>query len=87
MQNQRPKLNLKIFVTAAHGNWHSKLLVIHFAMNIVVCDTTGYSPAYRAVDEDIKDFNSVVESNNIVAEITPFLNKIRNCRKRHNRTN
>ncbi|KAF8788760.1 Transposon Ty3-I Gag-Pol polyprotein like [Argiope bruennichi] len=45
-KNRDLKPRLAILVGDDHGNWHSKLAMIRFAMNTAVCDTTGHTPAF-----------------------------------------
>ena len=81
-KNRDLKPRLAILVGDEHDNWSSKLPVIRFSMNTAVCDTTGYTPAFltygkelRTVDDVVQNFTTVVENDNFVAEITPYLRK------------
>ncbi|KAF8781604.1 Transposon Tf2-6 polyprotein like [Argiope bruennichi] len=84
-KNRDLKPRLAILVGDDHGNWHSKLPMIRFAMNTAVCDTTGHTPAFlqfgrelRTVDDVVRDFKAVVENDNFVPEITPYLKRFAN---------
>ncbi|XP_035233310.1 uncharacterized protein LOC118205130, partial [Stegodyphus dumicola] len=81
-KNRDLKPHLAILVGDAHDNWHSKLPIIRFAMNTAVCDTTGHTPAFlmfgkelRTVGDVVHDFKAVVENDNFVPEITPYLKR------------
>lgn len=81
-KNRDLKPRLAILVGNEHDNWHSKIPVIRFALNTAVCDTTGHTPAFlqfgrelRTVDDVVQDFKAVVENDNFVPEITPYLKK------------
>ena len=81
-KNRDLKPRLALLVQDEHDNWPAKLPVIRFAMNTAVCDTTGHTPAFltfgkelRTVDDVQKDFTSIVENDNFVAEITPYLKR------------
>ncbi|KAF8795401.1 Gag-Pol polyprotein-like protein [Argiope bruennichi] len=84
-KNRDLKPRLAILVGDDHGNWHSKLPMIRFAMNTAVCDTIGHTPAFlqlgrelRTVDDVVRDFKAVVENDNFVPEITPYLKRFAN---------
>ncbi|GBM18644.1 Gypsy retrotransposon integrase-like protein 1 [Araneus ventricosus] len=81
-KNRYLKPRLAILVGDEHDNWHSKLPVIRFAMNTTNCDTTGHTPAFlqfgrelRTVDDVLQNFKTVVENDNFVPEITPYLKR------------
>lgn len=81
-KNRDLKPRLAILVGNDHTNWHSKLPVIRFAMNTTVCDTTGHTPAYlqfgrelKTVDDVVHDFKGIIENDNFVPEITPYLKR------------
>ncbi|GFX75422.1 gypsy retrotransposon integrase-like protein 1 [Trichonephila clavipes] len=80
------KPRLAILVGDDHSNRNSKLPVIHFAMNTTVCDATGHTPAYllfgrqlRAKDDVVQYFKSIVQTDNLVARITPYLKGFATC--------
>lgn len=65
-----------------HNTWSEKLAVIRFALNTAKCDSTGQTAAYlmfgrelRTTDDIAHDFRSVVENDNFIPEITPYLKK------------
>ncbi|GBN85496.1 hypothetical protein AVEN_77444-1 [Araneus ventricosus] len=52
-------------------------------MNTHKCETTGYTPAYlqfaselRTIDDIVNDLTSVIENDNFVPEITPYLKEL-----------
>ena len=53
--------------------------------NTTICDTTGHTPVYLQFERDLRilcnavhDFKSVVENDNLVTEITSFLQRFTN---------
>lgn len=72
-----------------HTTWSDKLPSIRFAMNTVVCSSTGFSPAYltfgrnlRTPDDVEHDLRQIVQSDNFIADITPKLLLMANTLKR-----
>ncbi|GBM95588.1 Transposon Tf2-9 polyprotein, partial [Araneus ventricosus] len=79
-KNRDLKPKLAILVGDAHDTWDEKLAMIRFAMNTSKCDTTGHTAAYlqfgrelRTTDDVNHDLRSLIENDNFVAEITPYL--------------
>ncbi|CAH2088540.1 unnamed protein product [Euphydryas editha] len=71
-QNRDLKTQLAIFIEEEHGTWDVKLPSIRFAMS--------YTPAYltfarelRTPDDNADDFKQIVQSENLIPEITPKL--------------
>ncbi|KAF8795000.1 hypothetical protein HNY73_002902 [Argiope bruennichi] len=84
-KNRDLKPRLTILVGDDHGNWHSKLPMIRFALYTAVCVTTGHTPAFlqfgrelRTFDDVVRDFKAVVDNDNFVPEITPYLKRFAN---------
>ncbi|XP_035212577.1 protein NYNRIN-like [Stegodyphus dumicola] len=74
-KNRDLKLKLAILVGDAHDTWEEKL-----PMNTAICDTTGHTAAYlqfgrelRTTDGVNHDLRALIENDNFVAEITPYL--------------
>ncbi|XP_017473244.1 PREDICTED: uncharacterized protein LOC108364166 [Rhagoletis zephyria] len=79
-KNRDMKAQLAILVGKQHRTWAEKLPAIRFAMNTTRCQNTGYSAAFlafgrepRAIDDVQHDLRSIIQSENFVAEITPYL--------------
>lgn len=84
-KNRDLKPRLAILVGEDHTAWEDKLPLIRFAMNTTVCDTTGHTAAYlqfgrqlRTTDDIRHDLRQVVDNDNFVPEITPYLKKFVN---------
>ncbi|XP_018561434.1 uncharacterized protein LOC108903671 [Anoplophora glabripennis] len=82
-KNRDLKPRLAIMVGDDHTSWIDKLSTIRFAMNSVYCATTGSTAAYltfgrelRTPDDIHNDIRTVVQSENLLPQITPFLDKI-----------
>ena len=82
-KNRDLKTQLAIAVGRNHRNWVEKLSAIRFAMNTAVFQSIGYSAAYltfgrelRTLDDVQHDIREVVQSENFVAEITPYLKQM-----------
>lgn len=82
-KNRDLKPQLAILVGKDHDTWDIHLPAIRFAMNSAVTSSTGYSPAYltfgreiRAPADVIADMRSIVESENVVTSLTPYLRRI-----------
>ncbi|UYV72093.1 hypothetical protein LAZ67_9001794 [Cordylochernes scorpioides] len=81
-KNRDLKPRIAILVGMEHDKWSEKLPVIRFAMNTSQNDTTGHTAAYlqfarelRTIDDVVQDFKAVVDNDNFVAEITPYLKR------------
>ena len=81
-KNRDLKPQLAILVGDDHTTWAEKLPIIRFSMNTHKCETTGQTAAFlqfgrelRTVDEVTHDLRSIVENDNFVAEITPYLKR------------
>ncbi|GFY14875.1 retrovirus-related Pol polyprotein from transposon 412 [Trichonephila clavipes] len=73
---------LAILVQDKHGCWSEKLLFIRFALNTAKCETTGQTEAFlnfgrelRTPSEVVNDIRVVIQNDNFVPEITPYLKK------------
>ncbi|KAL0893865.1 hypothetical protein ABMA27_013975 [Loxostege sticticalis] len=82
-KNRDLKPQLAILVGKDHNTWDVHLPAIRFAMNSVVTSSTGYSPAYltfgremRAPADVISDMRAIVESDNAITTLTPYLRRI-----------
>ncbi|GBN22626.1 Retrovirus-related Pol polyprotein from transposon 297 [Araneus ventricosus] len=78
-KNRDLKPKLAILVGDAHDTWDEKLAMIRLK-NTSKCDTTGHTAAYlqfgrelRTTDDVNHDLRSLIENDNFVAEITPYL--------------
>ncbi|GFX34135.1 retrovirus-related Pol polyprotein from transposon 412 [Trichonephila clavipes] len=76
------KPGLAILVQDKHNCWSEKLLFIRFALNTAKCETTGQTAAFlnfgrelRTPSEVVKDIRVVIQNDNFVPEITPYLKK------------
>lgn len=81
-KNRDLKPKLAILVGDNHTSWSEKLPSIRFALNTARCDTTGQTAAFlqfgrepRTLDDIQHDIRSVIDNDNFVAEITPYLRK------------
>lgn len=84
-KNRDLKPRLAILVGVEHENWEDKLPCIRFAMNTHQCETTGCTPAFlqfarelRTVDDIANDLTPIIENDNFVPEITPYLKRFSN---------
>lgn len=82
-KNRDLKPQLAILVGRDHNTWDAHLPAIRFAMNSAVTSSTGYSPAYltfgremRAPADVITDMRAIIESDNVVTSLTPYLQRI-----------
>ncbi|GFU14358.1 retrovirus-related Pol polyprotein from transposon 412 [Trichonephila clavipes] len=76
------KPRLTILVQEKHGCWSEKLPFIRFALNTAKCETTGQTAAFlnfgrelRTLSEVVNDIRVVIQNDNFVPEITPYLKK------------
>lgn len=81
-KNRDLKPRLAMLVGNDHNTWSEKLPIIRFALNTAKCDSTGQTAAYlmfgrelRTTDDIAHNFRSVVENDNFIPEITPYLKK------------
>ncbi|GFX78904.1 integrase catalytic domain-containing protein [Trichonephila clavipes] len=65
-----------------HDCWSHKLPFIRFALNTAKCETTGQTAAFlnfgrelRTPSEVVNDIRVVIQNDNFVPEITPYLKK------------
>ncbi|GFT43623.1 hypothetical protein TNCV_3362531 [Trichonephila clavipes] len=84
-KNRDLKPRLAILVGEEHSAWEDKLPLIRFAMNTSVCDTTGHTAAclpfgrqLRTSDDIRHDIRQVIDNDNFVPEITPYLKRFAN---------
>lgn len=82
-KNRDLKTQLAILTKDLQGTWDEYLNSIRFAMNSTVTSSTGYTPAFltfgremRAPRDPLYDFTTIVESENFVPRITPYLKKL-----------
>ncbi|KAJ0169671.1 hypothetical protein K1T71_014856 [Dendrolimus kikuchii] len=82
-KNRDLKPQLAILVGKDHNAWDDHLPAIRFAMNSAVTASTGHSPAYLNFGRDIRapadvlsDMRAIVDNDNVVVSITPFLKKL-----------
>ncbi|GFX51441.1 uncharacterized protein TNCV_3103741 [Trichonephila clavipes] len=76
------KPRLAILVQDKHDCWSEKLPFIRFALNTAKCETTGQTAAFlnfgrelRTPSEVVNDIRVVIQNDNFVPEITPYLKK------------
>ncbi|GFU69557.1 hypothetical protein TNCV_1351171 [Trichonephila clavipes] len=82
-KNHDLKPRIAILVQNRHDEWKDKLPSIRFALNSAKCDTTGKTAAYlqfgremRTIDDVTNDFPAIIDNENFVPEITPYLNRL-----------
>ncbi|GFW18601.1 hypothetical protein TNCV_1222621 [Trichonephila clavipes] len=81
-KNRDLKPRLAILVEDKHDYWSEKLPFICFALNTAKCETTGQTAAFlnfgrelRIPSEVVNDIRVVIQNDNFVPEITPYLKK------------
>ncbi|GFU27707.1 hypothetical protein TNCV_515991 [Trichonephila clavipes] len=81
-KNRDLKSRLAILVQDKHDCWSEKLPFIRFALNTAKCETTGQTAAFlnfgrelRTPNEVVNDIRVVIQNDNFVPEITPYLKK------------
>ncbi|GFW17008.1 retrovirus-related Pol polyprotein from transposon 412 [Trichonephila clavipes] len=81
-KNRDLKPQLAILVQVKHDCWSEKLPFIRFALNTAKCETTGQTAAFlifgrklRTPSEVVNDIRVVIQNDNFVPEITPYLKK------------
>lgn len=79
-KNRDLKTQLSILTQNLHHLWDVHIASIRYAINSTVCASTGYTPAYltfgrelRAPCDTLFDFRQVLETDNFVPCITPYL--------------
>ncbi|XP_060800756.1 uncharacterized protein LOC132901863 [Amyelois transitella] len=82
-KNRDLKPQLAILVGQDHDTRDLHLASIRFAMNSAITSSTGFSPAFltfgrelRAPADAVNDMRAILESDNIVPTITPYLKKM-----------
>lgn len=82
-RNRDLKTQLAILVRNNHQSWSEYLPSVRFAMNSTRNEITGYTPAFltmvrelRTISDVQHDFRTIVQEENFVPQITPFLFKI-----------
>ncbi|KAJ0183178.1 hypothetical protein K1T71_001154 [Dendrolimus kikuchii] len=85
-KNRDLKPQLAILVQRVHKKWDVHLPAIRFAMNSAVTSSTGYSTAYltfgreiRAPADVVADMRNIVQNDNVVTAVTPYLRRISNA--------
>ncbi|GFX76608.1 retrovirus-related Pol polyprotein from transposon 412 [Trichonephila clavipes] len=81
-KNRDLKPRLAILVKVKYDLWSEELYFIHFALNTAKCETTGQTAAFlnfgrelRTPSEVVNDIRVVIQNENFVPEITPYLKK------------
>ncbi|GBM08923.1 hypothetical protein AVEN_57465-1 [Araneus ventricosus] len=81
-KNRELKPRLAILVYGKQTSWSERLPSIRFALNAAKCQTTGQTAAFlhfgrelRTVDDVTHGLRAVIENDDFVAEITPYLKK------------
>ncbi|KAF8785739.1 Retrovirus-related Pol polyprotein like [Argiope bruennichi] len=79
-KNRDLKPRFAILVRDEHDTWDEKLPMIRFALNTSRCETTNHTAAYlqfggelRTTDDVTYDLRALIDNDNFVAEITPYL--------------
>ncbi|GFY19397.1 hypothetical protein TNCV_4127841 [Trichonephila clavipes] len=81
-KNRDLKPRLAILVQDKHDCWSEKLPFIRCALNTAKCETTGQTTAFlnfgrelRTPSEVVHDIRVVIQNDNFVPEVTPYLKK------------
>ncbi|GFX63849.1 hypothetical protein TNCV_4401431 [Trichonephila clavipes] len=81
-KNRDLKPRLAILVQDKHDCWPEKLPFIFFSLNTAKCEMTGQTPGFlnfgrelRTPSEVVNDIRVVIQNDNFVPEITPYLKK------------
>ncbi|GFY03919.1 transposon Tf2-8 polyprotein [Trichonephila clavipes] len=81
-KNRDLKPRLAILVQDKHDCWSKKLPFIRFALDTAKCEMTGQTAAFlnfgrelRIPSEVVNDFRVVIQNDNFVPEITPYLSR------------
>lgn len=79
-KNRDLKTRLAILTSKEHAAWSEHLAAVRFAMNTTVCQSTSYTAAYltfgrelRTTDDVARDMRAIIENDNFVCQITPYL--------------
>ncbi|GFT81023.1 integrase catalytic domain-containing protein [Trichonephila clavipes] len=82
-KNRDLKPRIAILVQNRHDEWKDKLPSICFALNSAKCDTTSKTAAFlqfgremRTIDDVTNDFRAIIDNENFVPEITPYLKRL-----------
>lgn len=82
-KNRDLKIQLAILVEEDHGTWDQHLGSIRFAINSTVCSSINQTPAFlnfgremRSYTDVTHDFRTIVQEDNFVPIITPYLLKM-----------
>lgn len=93
-KNRDLKTQLAILTSDDHTSWIDKLPAVRFSMNTVKCQSTGYTAAFltfgrelRTPDDVHRDMRVIVQTDNFVPQITPYLltlsNTLHEARENH----
>ncbi|GFW66895.1 integrase catalytic domain-containing protein [Trichonephila clavipes] len=81
-KNRDLKPRLAILIQDKHNCWSEKLPFIRFVLNTAKCETTGQTATFlnfgrelRTPSEVVNDIRVVIQNDNFVPEITPYLKK------------
>ncbi|KAF2892169.1 hypothetical protein ILUMI_14003, partial [Ignelater luminosus] len=87
-KNRDLKIQLFILTQDQHNDWMSKLPAIRFEMNSTPTIATSFLPAYitfgrelRTMDDVHHNLTEIVQNENFIPEITPYLLAIPNTLK------
>lgn len=87
-KNRDMKAQLSILVQSHHTTCAAHLCAIRFAMNTAICQSTGFTSAYltfgrelRTVDDVNQDLRTIIERENVLPQITPYLQNLANILK------
>lgn len=94
-KNRDLKTQLSILVGNEHDTWDNYLGAVRFAINTTQCESTGHTPAFltfarelRTPDDVTRDLRAIVDQENFVPRITPYLRTfadvLRQARDRNN---
>ena len=82
-RNRDLKVHLAILVEGNHKQWPEVLPFVRFALNSSFTISTGSTPAYLTFGRELRsplsvqaDLRAVIESENLVPQITPYLLKL-----------
>lgn len=85
-KNRDMKTMLSILVQNDHQRWDEYIPSIRFAMNSTYTQATTYTPAFlsfaremRDPHDNLYDFRKVVQAENFVPRITPYLQRLQDC--------
>ncbi|GFU50431.1 retrovirus-related Pol polyprotein from transposon 412 [Trichonephila clavipes] len=81
-KNRDLKPRLAILIQDKHDCWSEKLPFVRFALSTAKCETTGHTAAFlnfgrelRTPSEVVNGIQVVIQNDNFVPEITPYLKK------------